>query len=415
MNKLILFLVAVIFTSCSSYYYTATPQSYTDVAVVEPLEEEEVISSQIYPVITFTNWNVYSNYWNNYLYSPYYIAPSVAWSFNSPYNYTWSVSYWRPWRWNSWNNYYGWNSWNNYNYWGWNSWNNWYGYNSWYGWNSWNHNWYGFNSWNHPYNWYGHNNWNGCGNNYFFNNTYITNNYNHGPNGGKFFGPNKNTLGTGTFTTGKLSTKSDNYTSVPVVNNKSQLSSNSPIKPAKLSSSDRFTSANVSNRSNDIRNYQTSSGQVRQTSVSNSDLRNNDIRNYHTYSVSEKPSTNSDVRINNPVPVRVDNQTQKPERGIYTPKNDTRTYRNTYQPRSESRSNTYQPHSESRNSYQPRTETRSYQPRSESRNSYQPRNNSYSPSRNSYQPRQGSPSGGSRMNSPSRSYTPSGGSSKIRR
>ena len=395
MNKLILFLVSVIFTSCSSYYYTATPQSYTEVAVVEPLEEEEVISSQIYPVITFTNWNVYSNYWDNYFYTPYYIAPSVAWSFNSPYNYTWGVSYWRPWRWNSWNNWYGYNNW-----YGFNSWNH--PYNNWYGFNSWNHpynNWYGFNSWNHPYN-----NWYGCGNNYFFNNTYITNNYGHGLNGGKIFAPNNNGIGSGSFTNGKLA---NNYTSVPVTNVGGKVSQNLPTRPA-----DKYTSVQ-SVRSNDIRNYQTSNSQSVRENSTRPEVRSNEIRSYQTPSRVENSNL---VRENSYSPSKVESRPR-----VETP---TRV-ESIYQPRTESYTRPESPSRPSRvetprNNYSPRTEsyTRPESPSRPSRvetprNNYSPRQSS--PQRNSYSPRQSSPSYSSpsrgnysqpRQSSPSRSSSP---------
>ena len=415
MNKLILILMAVIFTSCSSYYYTANNQPYTDVAVVEPLEEEDVISSQIYPVITFTNWNVYSNYWNNYFYSPYYITPSVAWSFNSPYNYTWSVSYWRPW--NSWNNWYGWNSWNNYNYWGWNSWNNWYGYNNWYGWNSWNHhpyNWYGFNSWNHPYNnWYG---WNGCGNNYFFNNTYITNNYGHGLHGGKIFSP-VNTFGGSGFSNGKLA---NNYTSVPVNNQNGKLSDNSPVKPTSMNPADKYTSV----RTNDIRNYQASNVQSVRENSTRPEVRSNEIRSYQTPSrensytpsrVESKPRVETPSRVENSNPVRNNSYTPSPR--VETPSR-VETYT---RPERQNNYNSSPSRSDSpRNIYTPRQSSPSYS--SPHRNSYSPRQNapSYSsPQRNSYTPRQSSPSRSSfsqpRTSSPTRSSMPSSGSRGGRR
>jgi len=160
MNKILLFLLSVVFTSCSTYYYTTpNPQSYTPVTIAEDVAQEEI---QTYPSITLSTWNVYSSYWNSYLYTPYYIVPSNFWYFNSPNNYTFTYYNWRPWRFYSWNGTYGWNNWygNGYG----NAWHGNYGWNNWYG-NAWQGNGWQGNAWNNCYGGF-------MGNN-------ITNNYNY--------------------------------------------------------------------------------------------------------------------------------------------------------------------------------------------------------------------------------------------
>ena len=83
MNRLLLFLMSVIFTSCSSYNYTSTPpQYYTQASFVEEPPQ--------YPPISIYNWNAYSGYWNNYYYTPYYMTHYTSWSFNSTSNFTWN-------------------------------------------------------------------------------------------------------------------------------------------------------------------------------------------------------------------------------------------------------------------------------------------------------------------------------------
>jgi len=374
MNKLILFLVAVIFTSCSSYYYTSHPQVYTGVDVVEVPQEEEVIMSQIYPVISFTNWNVYSNYWGNYLYTPYYISPSSAWSFNSPYNYTWSFSYWGFNSWNSgWNNYYGWNSWHN-----WNTWNHPY---NWYGFNSWNHPYnYGWNNWNHPNNLYG---WGGCGNSYFFNNTYLTN----FQNGGKIWAPNTNSLGTGNFNGGKVVNNSNKYTSVPVLNKSEKTTTNIPTRTVSNNSADRYTSVKTETRTNDIRNYQpTKVDQVRQTS-NTPEVRNNDVRSYNSYDRS------NDVRKVEPTTPIEKPRTTSYDRNTYQPRTETPRTRSTYTPKQEDRS----PQKGSYSSPQRSTPNRTYsspQRSTPNRTYSSPQRSTYTPPSRSTPPRMSSPPSG---------------------
>jgi len=128
MNKILLFLLIVFFTSCSTYYNTPNAQSYTT---------SEDVDIQNY-TLTHYNWSPWRFYSCNNWYGNY------GWN-------TWYVNY----GWNTWYGNYGWNTWyGNY------GWNNWYGN---YGWN------YGRYGWNY----YGWNN----RRNGFLNNNYTTINY----------------------------------------------------------------------------------------------------------------------------------------------------------------------------------------------------------------------------------------------
>ncbi len=231
-------LISVIFISCSSYNYTPQPsQYYTPVSFIEEPSQ--------FPNITFSNWNVYSGYLNNYHYTPYYMSPYTTWSFNSFSNFNWNNNWWN-------HNYYGWNNnWWNHNYYGWN--NNW-----------WNHNYYGWNS--------------------NFGNTFVTNNY--------FFGKSSNygSNSFGGFGQKNLS-KNEEYKSIAPKKNINR-STNSPIREDKPVDRDI--------RINDTRNYQ----KPKSTSVNDysspAPSKSNDLRN--TQPTSTKSNINSSIpnRTNEP-------------------------------------------------------------------------------------------------------------------
>jgi hypothetical protein len=191
-------------------------------------------------------------------------------------------------------------------------------------------------------------------------------------NGGKFFAPNNNGIGSGSFTNGKLA---NNYTSVPVTNNGGKVSQNLPTRAV-----DKYTPVQ-SVRSNDIRNYQTSNSQSVRENSTRPEVRSNEVRSYQTPSRVENSNL---VRENSYSPSKVESspRVETPTRveGIYQPRKESYT-----RPESPSRPSGVET---PRNNYSPRQSSPSISPQ---RNSYSPRQSS--PSRSNYsQPRQSSPS-----------------------
>ena len=125
MKNLLIFLISIFITSCSTYSsYQVNPNSYTAVVIEDPI-----------------TYSIYDNnlvYWNSPYYSPY----NTVLIFNNYqyqyYNWSWNTYYWSS-NWYTWNHYQNWQGWSHYN-----NWNNY----------NWNNNWgcYNYFSVKTPYN-----------------------------------------------------------------------------------------------------------------------------------------------------------------------------------------------------------------------------------------------------------------------